>query len=260
MEEIDLRELLQVAYEKKFIIILVVIVCLVFGGVYSYYFNTPKYKAVTSMVLTRTEYDKDGAQSSITQTDLTLNQKLVSTYSKIIKSRTVLGAVVRNLEGLNITEDMSDEEKARIENELRERETELRGKEESLKRNITVTSVEDSSMIELGVINEDPEEAAKIANELAIVFSEQTEEMYKISNVYILDTAEVPNGPYNVNHKKFIAIGGAIGLVLAAAYVFMVNMFDNTTKNKENIEKVVGVPVLVSLEKRGNGKRGGANA
>ena len=262
MEELDLKEILKMFFEKKILIILVMIICTILGGVYSFYINTPKYKASTTLVLTKTESNVDGLTTteSITQTDLTLNQKLVSTYSKIIKSRTVLSTVVANLEGLTVTEEMNEEEKANIEEQLKERDSELRNKEEKLKKNITVTAVEDSSVIEVSVVDENAEYAAQVANEIAEVFTEKVTEMYKINNVYTLDVAEVPDAPYNINHKKYIAIAAVAGFVVACGYVFVVNMFDNTTKNKEDIEKVVGAPVLVSLGKKGSSKKGGAKA
>ena len=263
MEELDLKEILKMFFDKKFLIIAVTLVCSVLGGVYSYYLNTPKYKASTTLVLTKTDSDIDGITTkteSITQSDITINQKLVATYSKIIKSRSVLSAVVANLEGLNISNNTDQRRKERIEKELLEREDELRQKEETIKKSITVTSVEDSSVIEVSVVNENAEYATQVANEIAKVFSEKVTEMYKINNVYTLDVAEVPSSPYNINHKKYIAIAAVAGLVLACGYIFIVNMFDNTTKNKEEIEKEVGAPVLVLLGKKSSYKKGGARA
>ena len=263
MEEIDLKEIFKLFLEKKFLIIAVTILFAILGGVYSFYLNTPKYKATTTLVLTKTESNIDGISTvteAITQTDVTLNQKLVTTYSKIIKSRTVLSAVINNLEGLTITEEMDADEARNIEQKLMEREEELREKEEKLKKNITVTAVEDSSVIEVSVVNENAEYAAKVANEIAKVFSEKVTEMYKINNVYTLDVAEIPSIPYNIDHNKYIAIAAVAGLVLACGYVFVINMFDNTTKNKEKIEKEVGAPVLVLLGKKVTDKKGGANA
>ena len=259
MEELDLKEILKIFFDKKILIIVVMLLCAILGGVYSYYLNTPKFKASTTLVLTKTESDIDGklTTESITQTDVTLNQKLVSTYSKIIKSRSVLSTVVANLEGLNIIEGLTGVEVEKIEKELEEREDELREKEERLKKNITVTAVEDSSVIEVSVIDENPEYAAQVANEIAKVFTDKVTEMYKINNVYTLDVAEVPSSPYNVNHKKYIAIAAVAGLVLACGYIFVLNMFDTTAKNKEEIEKVVGAPVLVSLGKKSTNKKGG---
>ena len=228
MEELDLKEMLKIIFDKKFLIIGVTLICIALGGVYSYYLNTPKYKASTTLVLTKTDSDIDGISvktESITQTDLTINQKLVSTYSEIIKSRTVLSTVIANLEGLNISDDLDQKEKLKIEKQLLEREEELRQKEEKIKKNVTVTSIEDSSVIEVSVVDENAEYATLVANEIAKVFSEKVTEMYKINNVYTLDQAEVPNSPYNINHKKYLAIAAVAGFVFGCGYVIIITLF-----------------------------------
>ncbi len=239
MEELDLREIIKVFFEKKVLIIVVTLLCILVGGTYSYFIMTPKYESSTTIVLTKTDTttltEYGVSTDSITQTDVTLNQKLVSTYSEIIKSSTILRQVITNLESLNLTED-------------------------ELKKNVTVTAVEDTEVIKISVVNENPEYAAKIANEISKVFAEKVTEMYKINNVYTLDTAEVPNSPYNINHIKYIIISTIIGIILSCGYVLILYLLNNTTKNKEDIEKNISIPVLVSLGKFEGRKRKGARA
>ena len=38
-----------------------------------------------------------------------------------------------------------------------------------------------------------------------------------------------------------------IGIVVAAAYVLIINMLDTTVKTTEDIEKNIGLPVLASI-------------
>ncbi len=89
MEELDLKQLLKIFWNKRLQIIGIVIVFLILGAVYSYAFVKPKYKAYTTLVLAQSDMIvKEGTSSSsqqtITQSDLTLNQKLVSTYSELV--------------------------------------------------------------------------------------------------------------------------------------------------------------------------------
>lgn len=235
MEEIDLIEVLKMFYKRKFLIIAVVLIFVILGATYSFVLMTPKYKATTKLVLTQADstQNQDETISSITQTDVNLNQKLVSTYGEIVKSSNILTKVIDKLPELELTES-------------------------GLRKNITVNSVEDTSVIEVSVSDEKPENAAIIANEIAEVFSNKIADIYKINNIYTLDKAKVPTTPYNINHIKYIIMFSAVGFVLACAYIFIVNMFDNTVKNREEIERVLGVPVLVSLTVQDDGKKGGA--
>ena len=72
-------------------------------------------------------------------------------------------------------------------------------------------------------------------------------EIYKIDNVYLVDEAEVPEAPSNINHVKDIVLFAFVGLVISAAYVFILNMLDTTIKTAEDIEKGYGLPVLVGI-------------
>ena len=118
---------------------------------------------------------------------------------------------------------------------------------EKIKNNISVNSAKDTEIIEIKVTNEDPNKAADVANEIAKVFSEKIVEIYNISNIYLLDRAQAPEKPSNVNHMKDIVIFAFIGLVIAAAYVLVANMLDNTIKTEEDIEKLTGLVVLTAI-------------
>ena len=220
MEELDLKELLSLFWSKIFQIIVIVLITTGVGIIYTYGFTTPKYSSSTTLLLAGAgQSTGQSAENSITVTDITLNSKLVPTYSVLATSDKVLRQVISNL---NI--DVN---------------------EEQLKKNITVKSKEDTEIIEITVTNENPAYSAKIANEIA--------------NVYIVDEAEVSNTPSNIHHSKDIVIFGFLGIVIAVMYVLIANMLDTTIKTPEDIEKGVGLPVLVTIpyiENFGNEKGG----
>ena len=221
MEEIDLKELISVFWNKKILIISVTIIFIVIGAIYTFAFKTPMYSSSTTLVLAMSETTSSETTNSITSTDVNLNSSLVSTYSKIVESNEVLREVISNL-GIDESE-------------------------ESLKDNIDVSAVDDTEIIEITVSHENAVYAAKIANEIASVFSEKVNEIYNINNVYVLDEAEVENSPSNINHAKDIIIFALAGFVLAAVYVFILNLLDDTVKTPEEIEKIYDLYVLVSI-------------
>ena len=223
MEEIDLKELFEIFWAKKLQILLVVIIFIVMGVVYTLGFTTPKYSSSTTLVLamSETKETNDTLNNSITTTDVTLNAKLVPTYSELVKSKNILREVISNL---NIDED-----------------------ENTLKKDISVTSVKDTEVIKITVSHENALYAAKIANEIAKVFSEKINEIYKINNIYIVDEAEVSETPSNINHTKDVLIFAFIGLILSLAYTFVLNMLDTSIKTPEEIEKNYDIPVLAAI-------------
>lgn len=225
MEELDLKELFNIFWNKKVQIILIVLIFAVIGLIYTMTLVTPEYTSATTLVLASSNKEGDqstgGTTNSITTSDITLNSNLVSTYSELVKSKNVLRQVISNL-NINISE-------------------------ENLRNNVSVTSVKDTELIEITVTTQNPEYSSKIANEIAKVFTEKVGEIYNINNVHVVDEAEVSNTPSNINYKKDVVIFAFIGLVIAIIYVLIANMLDTTIKTTDDIEKIFKLPVLASI-------------
>lgn len=224
MEELDLKELISIFWNKKVHIVLIVAIFMVIGIIYTMAFVTPKYQSSTTLLLAKVS-NTTGTQTqdidTITTTEITLNSKLVSTYSELVKSKNVIRTVRANL-GINADE-------------------------EEIRQGVNVSSVKDTELIEITVTNKDAIYAAKIANEIAKVFTDKIKEYYNISNVYVVDEAEVTNTPSNVNHTRDIVIFIFVGLVVAVLYVLVANMLDTTIKSQEDVERVFKVPVLAAI-------------
>lgn len=220
MEELDLKEMFNMFWTRKVHIILIVLIFVIIGVMYSYFYVTPTYKSYTTLVLATSNEGNDNTET-ITQTEISLNNNLVATYSELIKSKTVLRQVINNL-GIDVSED-------------------------TLKNNVSVSAVKSTQLIQINVIDKNSYQAKIIANEVANVFTKKVAEIYNINNVHVVDQAEESNIPNNVNHIKDIAMFAFIGLVIACIYVLVANMLDTTVKTKEDIEKKIGLSVLVSI-------------
>lgn len=225
MEEIDLKELLKIFWIKKLQIILIILIFMGIGVIYTVGFKVPLYSAETTLILA----SQNSNQS---------NSKLVSTYSELVKSKNVIRQVITNLNlGTTISED-------------------------ELKNNVTVSAVKDTEIIKITVTTKEPVNSAKIANEIAEVFTAKVKEIYSIENVQVVDKAEISYTPSNINHKKDIIIFAFIGAVVSVIYVLLSNMLDTTVKTAEEIEKEFKLPVIASIpiynaepQRRNGGKR-----
>ena len=186
MEELDLKEIFNMFWAKKVQIILIIAIFIVIGIIYTIGFVTPVYTSSTTLVLARANSEENvGASTtqstnSITTTDITLNSKLVSTYSELVKSKKVLRQVISNL-GIDVNED-------------------------DIRNNVSVSLRKDSELIDIFVTNRNPIYASKIANEIVKVFTEEVSEVYNIKNVHVIDEAETSDTPSNINHTKDVAI------------------------------------------------------
>lgn len=219
MDELDLKELLMLFWNKKLRILLIVAIFVLVGVIYTIGFVTPMYTSSTQILLATS--DTASSSSTITTTDITLNSNLVSTYGVLVKSKSVIRQVITNL-GIDM-------------------------KEEELEKHISVNSVKNTQVIEISVTDRYATNAAKIANEIAEVFTDTVQEYYKINNVHVVDKAEVEEEPSNINHLRDMAIFTFIGLIVAVMYVLVGNMLDTTIKTAEDVEKQFKVPVLASI-------------
>ena len=234
MEELNLKKLINIFWNKRLHIIVISVIAIIIGTIYSFYFVDPKYEAYTTVVLVKdaAAVGEETSGQTITSSDVGLAQNLIGTYSKLVKSKNILRQTINNLQ-LNETE-------------------------ETLKNKITVSEIEDSEIIKIAVKDENPVQAMKAANEITNVFAKTVTDIYKINNVYTVDEAEEPIVPCNVNHIRDIAIFFIIGLVISVIYVLVSNMFDNTIKDADDIESNSELITLVSIPfVNEDSKRGG---
>ena len=220
LEEIDLKEFVMLFWDRKVSIILITIIFMLIGIIYSVGFVTPKYTSSTTLLLATSE-SSNSKTNTITTSDITLNSKLVSTYSELVKSKNVTRQVISNL-GIDETED-------------------------ELRNSITVSSVKDTELIKISVTDKNATNAYNIANEIAKVFTQKVSEIYNINNVQVLDQAEISSVPSNINHTKDVIMFTFVGLFVAIVFVLVANMLDTTIKSSEEVEKLCNVPVIASI-------------
>ena len=212
MEEINLKEVYTYFKFRILWILIAIVAIVVIGNIYTIITRVPMYQSNTTLVLV------GESKKGYSQSDSVLNQNLIGTYSQIITSRTVLSQVIDNLK--------------------------LKTTTESLSKNITTSSVEDTEIIKITVSDSNRKQAAKIADEVATVFSKEVQKIYNLENVTIIDKAEVSASPYNINYVKDNIIYLMIGIGLSFGVVFVMYYFDTTIKSSEVVEEKLGLPVI----------------
>lgn len=221
MEEINLKELFDYFIDKIKYIIIATLVCCLIGGIYTKFLTVPMYKSSTTVILGS---NQDGA--GITQSDISINNNLVSTYAEIITSRRVLEQVQKELNESYTYKELADE--------------------------ISVSSINNTQIIKITVEDNNALNAKIIANLVAKVFTVEVPELYNLDNVHILDVAIEEDEPYNINVAKSSIIGGVLGLVISSGIFFVIYYFDRTAKSVEQVEEVLQMPILGSVEETKN--------
>jgi capsular polysaccharide biosynthesis protein len=221
LEEISLKEVLFILKKRMKLILSLFLIAVLLSSIISVFVLDKVYQANTTLMVGRPkDYVSD---ANIQYNELLLNQKLVSTYGELIKTRAVAEEVIKNL---NL--DLSYEQ---------------------YKEKVNVSLVKDTELIQIIVKDTDPNTAAIIADETANVFMEKVQDIMKVDNVHVIDKAEIPLGPVSPNVLLNIAIAGVLGLMLGVFLAFLLEFLDNTIKTPEDVEKYLNLPVLGSIPK-----------
>ena len=180
---------------------------------YNSYNYTPLFTANATLMVTR-----PAGTTLTTSSDVHLSRTLVSTYQEIATSRRILNLVA--------ADDM------------------IPYSPEHLSGLLEVRGVEGTEFINISVTDPDPVLASYIANMASRIFMDQIGEVIRGAHVTILDEAPVPRGPSNQPAVRNTLLAAAIGLVMAGGLAFMIDYFDQSIKERDEAERLLGLPVL----------------
>ena len=216
MEDTNIKEFL--TYLKKYIPIFFLVVAIALIGTFFYdkKIKTPVYSSTAKVVLVQ-QNDNQTTSTSAALNDYTVNQKLTSTYTEIAKSELVLNQVIADL-NLNTTA-------------------------KDLSKNLTVAPVEGTTILTISVKDKSAEDASKIANKIAEVFTREITSIYKLDNVSLLDEAKTNNAPVNNTLTRDLVIAGFLAVFGVAALAFLIFCLDDTVKHGQDIENTLGIPI-----------------
>lgn len=214
MEELEIRDLWNIFMENIQVIILVTLCAALLGLGYSMKIKKPEYESSAKVILVNEDEKLILSKEDLNmmQGEIALNQKLVTTYSEILKSRLVLENVIKTL-NLNIAPEI-------------------------LAEKITVSSVEETEVINISVKENEAALAANIANGLVDAFKKEVARIYKIENVQVVDKAIPGTYNYRAVAIKNMIIFAAIGFVVIYGIYFLKSYFSNKITKIEDVENL----------------------
>jgi capsular polysaccharide biosynthesis protein len=216
----ELQEYLSILKKRWSLLVVVTLAATLISGVVSYFVIKPTYKSDISVIIQKTD-NGDSKNTSMNYNDVMMYQKLVKTYSELAKSRTVAEHAISAL-GLDMKPDT------------------LRGM-------ITVAPKGDTEFLTITVTSKDAQQSMSLANQLAKSLKEVSVQIKKSDNVQILDPAQLPTSPDNPKPLLNMAIAFFLGLMVSVGIVFLLEYLDNTIKTPDDIEKLLGIPVIGTI-------------
>lgn len=218
-DTINIKEVLQTLKKRIRLILIITLMALILSAIYTFFIATPQYQADTQILINQSQTD----DQTISSVELESNRELISTYNVIITSPIILDQVS---EELNIDRSASQ-----------------------LQDQISVVAQEDSQVVILSVVDENPQEATLMANTTAEVFEREIPNIMNIDNVSILSESELTNNqsPVSPQPSLNLAVSLIIGLMVGVGMAFILEYTDQSIKLENDVEKYLKLPVLGSI-------------
>jgi capsular polysaccharide biosynthesis protein len=211
-EEISLVELLGILKKHVGLIINFILFGVLLASIYTFFIATPQYSSTTDLIVNRGQTEQIG--SVIDRSEIDTNLQLINTYSDIITRPVILDHVIEELEMDESSSSLADK--------------------------ITISNENNSQMFSITVTDENPYDAAVLANTTADVFQEQMPEILSVDNVAILSVAEANEIPVSPNNTFNILIGIVVGAIVGIGTAFLIDFLDNTVKDDRFIVEEIG--------------------
>lgn len=213
-EVIDLTEILSAVRQHLLELIFVTLAAALVGFTASKFLMNPKYDS-SALMIVNTRQD---VNANVTSDQINSATKLVSTYSIIIKSDTVLQQVIDNL-GLNLTYA-------------------------KLNKRVTVAAVDDTQVMKITVQSDSPEWARQVCEQIITVAPDVIKEAVEAGSVKVISNPSLATEPVSPNIMKNTMLAAAVGFVLVIGIIVLQVLLDNKINTEEDVTKYLDMTVL----------------
>lgn len=213
---LTIRDVIGILKKRVILIAVITIISTTTAAYISINVIKPQYKSSTKLFVGKTVDVLENG--NYVNADVQLYQNLLKTYSEIITTEDL---VKRALTEAKINANPND-----------------------VLARLSVVPQEKSQMIDISLTSFSAKEAKDILDAINVELMKTTEGLIPNSKVQVMNEPKVPEGPFSPNIKMNILIAFAMSMMLGVTLSLFLEYLDNTIKNKEDIQAVLGVPVL----------------
>ena len=216
--EIDFSKIFYKMRDKFVIILVVTLAAAVLSGLVTHFAIKPQYSSTVKMYV-YSNSDRISTDSSISSSELDASQELINTYIYILKSDTVLEAVMKDLS----IEDISLGQ---------------------LRNSIDAQQATKTVAFEVTVTTDDASRSAQIANSIAKIAPSEIVRVAKAGGVEIIDYAKIPSKPSSPNLTKNVLVAALLAFAVSFIGFFVYEFFDTTITGARDIEDEFDIPII----------------
>ena len=190
-------------------------------------------KIYTSSIALYVNNGVSTSDNNVNINDLNASTRLVDTYIVILTNEDILEQAAQRI-GESVT--ASD-----------------------LRNAITMSSVNQTEVLQISAGTTDPELSAQICNTMAELAPEVLQRVVKAGSVETIGTAQPATSPSSPNVRLNALIGAVGGLLLSAIICLLVSFLDTRIQGEEDLKEVIDLPVLgeiPSFDSKGGSSRG----
>ncbi|MGX6591131.1 YveK family protein [Cetobacterium ceti] len=213
-EELDLVDLL-FTLSRRWKLMTLVAIPIFIGGIFFAFTRPTVYQGETTLMVSS---GRNYSVTSIDGSELSTNQKLVTTYAEVAKSRLLMKRIIS--------------------------EYDLDTTLEKISKEIEVNPVEDTELIKITYKNKNPEMAAAVTNEIGNEFIKRIREIMNFQNLKVVERAEVPDKPLPKKRPLILGITFVLGIMGGVFVAFLVEFFHSKLRKPKDIENILECPML----------------
>lgn len=216
-DEIELMDLFFILIRSWKLIVVSALPIIVMGAVFAMTRPDIYQAEATLMVSSEQIYSVNNLDNA----EISKNQKLVSSYTEIAKSKSIMRNVIRKLDL-----DMDPE---------------------TISKLVKVTPINNTEFIKLSYTDKNAQRAALLTNEVAGEFILKIKKIMSFENLKIVEKASVPDKALPKKRALILVISMVLGVMIGVFIAFMVEFLHSKLRKPDDIEKIMGCSVLANI-------------
>lgn len=218
---VDLAHVVKVVWQHIWAVVAASVITAVLGFVLAAFVIKPTYSASIMLYVNNSSFNVGDLGFSISSSELTAAQSLAKTYTVLLKNRTTLERLID--------------------------ETKVDYSWEEIYDMIESRPVDETEVMQVTVTCDDPREATRIANGIAVVLPQRISEVIEGADMEVVDSAIVDTDKVAPSITLYTVVGFAVGLLLSVVTLIIVALMDKTIHDEEYVIRTFGYPILAQV-------------
>lgn len=214
--ELSVIDLIDMLMRRWWIIFTSMILVGIMAFVFTEVFIQPTYRSEGSLYVNASSEQQ--LQKTINTSTITASQQLVNTYSEILKRRTFLESVAKDIDNKYTV------------NQIRQM--------------LSISAVNETEIMQISVTATDPDDAYLIAHSVLMRAPDELIRVVEAGSVKLLDDAKKNNVAVAPNIRQNTLIGVLLGMAVGALIIFLLELIDTRITSPESITDNYKEPLL----------------